>query len=91
MGLCIIRLSLKLEYIFAHESKHLPNCTYFSPSDRKSKTLNQTLRNVRQNTEEIQSFYQGKGIDTVLQLNPGNHYDHTAERTAAGIAWMLSR
>ena len=32
-----------------------------------------------------------KGIDTVFQLNPGNHYDHAAERTAAGIAWLLSR
>ena len=31
------------------------------------------------------------GVDTVFQLNPGNHYDHGAERTAAGIAWFLNR
>lgn len=36
-------------------------------------------------------FYQDKGIDTVFQLNPGNHYDRATERTAAGIAWMVTR
>ena len=64
---------------------------YFSLGDKESKTRNQVLRNVRQNTEEIQAFYQAKGIDTVFQLNPGNHNDHGAERTAAGLCWLLSR
>lgn len=79
------------DYIFSHESKRWPDCVYFSLGDKESKTRNPVLRSVRQNTEEIQAFYQDKGIDTVFQLNPGNHYDHAAERTAAGIAWMLSR
>lgn len=79
------------EYILSHEPKRRPDHIYFSLGDKESKTRNPILRNVRQNTEEIQAFYQGKGIDTVFQLNPGNHYDHAAERTAAGIAWLLSR
>ena len=79
------------DYIFSHESKRWSDCVYFSLGDKKSKTRNPILRSVRQSTEEIQAFYQDKGIDTVFQLNPGNHYDHAAERTAAGIAWMLSR
>ena len=79
------------EYIFSHEPKRWPDCMYFSLGDKESKTRNQVLRNVRQNTEEIQAFYQAKGIDTVFQLNPGNHYDHAAERTAAGLCWLLSR
>ena len=79
------------EYIFSHEPKRRPDCVYFSLGDKESKTRNPILRSVRQNTEEIQAFYQDKGIDTVFQLNPGNHHDHAAERTAAGIAWMLSR
>lgn len=79
------------DYIFSHEPKRWPDCVYFSLGDKESKTRNPILRSVRQNTEEVQAFYQGKGIDTVFQLNPGNHYDHAAERTAAGIAWMLSR
>lgn len=79
------------EYIFSHEPKHWPNCMYFSLGDKESKTRNPVLRNVRQNTEEIHAFYQSKGIDTVFQLNPGNHYNQAVERTAAGLCWLLSR
>ena len=79
------------EYIFSHEPKRLPDHMYFSLGDKESKTRNPVLRSVQQNTEEIQAFYQAKGIDTVFQLNPGNHYDHAAERTAAGLCWLLSR
>ena len=79
------------EYIFSHEPKRWPDRVYFSLGDKESKTRNPVLRSVRQNTEEIHTFYQSKGIDTVLQLNPGNHYNHAAERTAAGICWLLSR
>lgn len=79
------------EYIFSHEPTRWTDCVYFSLGDKESKTRNPVLRSVRQNTEEIHTFYQSKGIDTVLQLNPGNHYDHAAERTAAGLCWLLSR
>lgn len=77
------------EYIVSHEPKCRPECMYFSLGDKESKTRNPVLRSVRQNTEEIQSFYQSKGIDTVFRLNPGNHYDHAVQRTAASIAWLL--
>lgn len=79
------------EYIFSHEPKRRPDCMYFSLGDKESKTRNPVLKIVQQNTEEIQAFYHDKGIDTVFQLNPGNHYNHAAERTAAGIVWMLNR
>ena len=79
------------EYIFSHEPKRWPDHMYFSLGDKESKTRNSVLKSVQQNTEEIHAFYQGKGIDTVLQLNPGNHYNRAAERTAAGIVWMLNR
>ena len=79
------------DYIFSHEPKCWPDCMYFSLGDKESKTRNPILRSVRQNTEDIQSFFQGKGIDTVFQLNPGNHYNHAVDRTAAGLCWLLSR
>ena len=79
------------EYVFSHEPKRCPDCMYFSLGDKESKTRNPVLRNVRQNTEEIHIFYQGKGIDAVFQLNPGNHYNYAVERTAAGVCWLLNR
>lgn len=69
------------EYIFSQEAKRLPDCMYFSLGDKESKTRNSVLQSVRQNTEELQPFYQGKGINRVFQLNPGNHYNHAVERT----------
>ena len=79
------------DYIFSLEPKRLPDYMYFSLGDKENKTRNPLLRSVRQNTEEIHAFYQSKGIDTVFQLNPGNHYNHAVERTAAGLCWLLSR
>lgn len=79
------------EYIFSHEPTCWPGCMYFSLGDKESKTRNQVLRNVRQNTEEIHAFYRGKGIDTTFQLNPGNHYNQAVERTVDGLCWLLSR
>ena len=79
------------EYIFSHEPKRQPDCVYFSLGDKEAKTRNPVLKTVHENTEEIQTFYQNKGIDTVFQLNPGNHFVQGEERTTAGIEWLLSR
>lgn len=79
------------EYIFSREPKRWSDCMYFSLGDKESKTKNPILRTVQENTEEICAYYQRKGIDTVFQLNPGNHFVQSVERTAAGIIWMLSR
>ena len=79
------------EYIFSHEPKKPPDCIYFSLGDKEAKTRNPVLKTVQENTEEIQTFYQNKGIDTVLQLNPGNHFVRGIERTVVGIQWLLSR
>ena len=79
------------EYIFSHEPKRRPDHMYISLGDKKSKTRNTVLQSVQKNTEEIHAFNQARGIDTVFHLNSGNHYEHAAERTAAGIAWLLSR
>lgn len=79
------------EYIFSHEPKRWPDCIYFSLGDKESKTRNPVLKTVQEKTEEIQTFYQNKGIDTVFRLNPGNHFVQGIERTVAGIHWLLGR
>ena len=79
------------EYVFSHEPKRRPDCIYFSLGDKEAKTRNPVLKTVQENTEEIQTFYQNKGIDTVFHLNPGNHFVYGLERTVAGIQWLLNR
>lgn len=79
------------EYAVSHEPKRRPDCIYFSLGDKESKTRNALLKRVRKNTEELCAFYSAGKIDAVFRLNAGNHYDCAAERTAAGIFWLLSR
>jgi len=79
------------EYAFDNVMKVKPDCVYFSLGDREHMTSNPYLKIVRQNTEAIENFYREKGIETVFQLNAGNHYNNAAERTAAGIMWLLNR
>lgn len=77
------------EFAFSHEMKIRPEKIYFSLGDKEHKTRNQFLKTVRQNTGEIEAFYRENGVETVFRLNEGNHYQNAAERTAAGIAWLL--
>lgn len=79
------------QYILTLKPKRPPDCIYFSLGDKESKTRNPILRSVQQDTEEIYNFYRAMGVDAVFHLNPGNHDYHAAERTAAGITWLLSR
>lgn len=78
-------------YIFSHAPKRKPDCMYFSLGDRECRTRNPFLRCVQKNTQEIQDFYNRQKIDTVFQLNPGNHFKDGVLRTAAGLEWILRR
>ncbi|WP_346683863.1 alpha/beta hydrolase [Anaerostipes butyraticus] len=80
-----------IDYVFSHEMAKEPECIYFSVGSKESRTRNPYMKTVRKNTEQIERFYREKGIQTVFQLNPGNHFQNAAERTAAGIGWLLTQ
>ena len=79
------------EYISSHTMKRIPDCLYFSLGSKEARTHNHYMKTVQENTEKIEEYYRGKGISTVFQLNPGNHYKDAEKRTAAGIHWLLDR
>ena len=79
------------EYILSHTMEGGTSHFYFSLGDKESHTKNPYLKSVQKNTEALASFYKQNGFDTVFMLNPGNHYQNAALRTAAGILWILSR
>ena len=78
-------------FVRSHTPKQNTACIYFSLGDKEHKTRNPFLQTVRQNTEEMEDFYKQQGIATTFQLNPGNHFQDAALRTAAGIRWILNR
>ncbi len=77
------------EYVFANEMKVTPEAFYFSLGDKERRTRNPYMRTVQECTEEIEAYYKDRGINTVYELNPGNHFQNVPQRIAAGIAWML--
>lgn len=77
------------EYLFSHSLKAKPRRLFFSLGSKEAKTRNSYLKTVQQNTQEIYRYYLSQGIDTVFELNPGNHFVHAPERIAAGIRWIL--
>lgn len=78
-----------LEYVRSHTPVRQPDRLYFSLGDRESRTRSRVLQTVQQNTQEIEALFRNQNVDTVFCLHPGNHFDHAAARTAAGIAWLL--
>ncbi len=77
------------EYVFSHEMAAEPDCLYFSLGDRECRTKNPCMKTVQDDTEAIEAFLREKGVETVLQMNPGSHFKDAAERMAAGILWLL--
>lgn len=79
-----------LEYVLSHEMKATPSHLYLSLGDREARTRNPIMRTVQENTERIAAHFHEQGLHTAFELNPGNHFQHADERTAAGIRWLLS-
>lgn len=78
------------DYLLTHRFQRVPDRLYFSLGDKEDRTRNPVLQTVRENTEAIYSRYKHAGIRCFFQLNPGNHAHQVAQRTAAGIAWLLN-
>lgn len=76
------------EFVFRNQMKTTPERMYFSVGDKECKTRNKFLQSVQTNTEEIERFYKENGINTIFELNSGNHFVNAAERTARGISWI---
>lgn len=79
------------DFVFENEMKKRPDFLYFSLGDTECRTKNPYLKTVQKNTEEIEKFYKGKGVNTFYKLNQGNHYNNASERMADGILYVLKR
>ncbi len=62
---------------------------YFSLGDKEALTRNPILSLVEEKTAEIERAFAEKGIETVFEKNPGNHFKDADIRMAKGIAWIL--
>ena len=78
-----------IEYTRKNEFCRKPDKVYFSLGDKEAHTRNALLGTVEDRTNEIYGHYKDKGIDTVFEMNPGNHFRDADIRLAKGIARIL--
>lgn len=78
-----------LDYAKARDFRRKPDAVYLSLGDLESRTRNPWFRRTEPCMRELRAVYQSKAIETVFELNPGNHAKDATARLAKGIAWAL--
>ena len=75
---------------YAEINKPLATSVYLSLGDKEEKTKNPTMAQVGNCIRKQQELLTAQGVDTILEWNPGNHFQHSDERTAKGFAWVIN-
>lgn len=80
-----------LEFTLNHEFRQKPLSAYFSLGDKESRSKNMYVSKNQENTEELCGHYAKLGINSIFELNPGNHFNDATGRLAKGIAWTINQ
>ena len=64
---------------------------YLSLGDKEEKTRNPVMRTVGDCVREAHAFLVERGMRTVLEWNPGNHFKEPDLRMAKGFAWLIKQ
>ena len=75
---------------YAEKNRPLSTSVYLSLGDKEEKTKNPTMAQVGNCIRKQQELLTAQVISTILEWNPGNHFQHSDERTAKGFAWIMN-
>ncbi|MCR5208997.1 MAG: alpha/beta hydrolase [Lachnospiraceae bacterium] len=67
-----------------------PQKIYFSLGEKETKTRNPVLQTTAAVMQELSGICTGRGVRSVFELNPGNHFKDNVLRMARGIKWIMS-
>lgn len=79
-----------IDYAKSHKLAALPQKLYLSLGNREARTRNQIMAKVEQNTRDLHEYYKSLGINTVFELNEGNHFKDAGLRIAKAITWITN-
>lgn len=60
---------------------------YLSVGDREKHTRNPRMQRVEDAIRQVYAGLAAQGVDTIFELNPGNHFQQSTLRLARGINW----
>ena len=66
-----------------------PEKIYFSLGNKESKTRNELMCKVEENTKYLKEYFEKRGIKTIYEENEGNHFQDVSNRISKGICWVL--
>ena len=77
----------------AYAERHQPSTSavYLSLGDKEEKARNPVMAQVGYCIRKQHELLSEQGISTILEWNPGNHFQHSDERTAKGFAWIINQ
>ncbi|WP_321426183.1 alpha/beta hydrolase-fold protein [uncultured Bacteroides sp.] len=78
-----------LDYVHEHEFKKKPESIYLSLGDKEHISKIELLTTIEDNTRSLYEYFQKSGINTIFELNNGNHFQQGAWRMAKGMKWSL--
>jgi len=78
-----------VDFMDSHNISRSVGRVYLSLGDAEGRTRNRTMARVGESTEEALGIMTARGIEAVLEINPGNHFREPARRMAKGISWAL--
>ena len=79
------------DFVKTHSISDAVKAVYLSVGDRECRTKNEVLSKVEDATAETEAVIRSEGVETLFELNPGNHFKDAALRTAKGIKWVLEK
>ena len=77
------------EYAVQHAFYGKPERIYLSLGDKERRTRNLRVAKVEDDTRALSDCYKERGIETIFELNPGNHFQDPEGRLLKGIRWIL--
>ena len=75
---------------YAKDNKPLATSIYLSLGDKEEKTKNPIMAQAGNCIRKQQELLTSQGINTILEWNPGNHFQQSDGRTAKGFAWIIN-
>ena len=75
---------------YAENHKPLASFVYLSLGDKEERTKNPVMARVGECVRRQNELLAAQDINTILEWNQGNHFQHTDERTAKGFAWLMN-
>lgn len=86
--LCIHAREL-IHQLFILMTTAKPEAVYFSLGDRETKVSNPALRVTEDVMKKLSENCRNRGVASLYEQNPGNHYTDCVNRVVKGIDWVL--